>query len=66
MPDVIVVYDGSLVMFEPLTDEGSRWFADHVEAESWQWLGGRLGVEYRYANPILAGLKVAGLNVEVA
>lgn len=36
-----------LYTFEPLTPAAKAWIEDNVEAESWQWLGGRLCLDDR-------------------
>jgi len=68
MPAVIdvAIYDqGSIIQFEPLCNEADHWIEENVQAESWQWLDGRLCVDHRFANDLAKGLCEAGFNVNL-
>ena len=58
---VLVHDDGSVVGFTPTTDEERQWFEANVEAEPWQWLGGTLWVDHRYADELAEALAHEGL-----
>jgi hypothetical protein len=62
-PDVRVENHGTLFVFQPLTDAGRTWIDEHVESESWQWIGGGLSVEHRYAEHLATGMQADGLTV---
>lgn len=47
--DIEVNASGSMFLFRPLTDAGRQWIDSHVVSEPWQWHGGALAVDYRYA-----------------
>ena len=64
MTDVIISDQGSLVMFRPVTAESQAFFDEHVESESWRWMGGALAVEHRYAPALWQGLVDEGFSVE--
>jgi hypothetical protein len=62
--DVHVRRDGySMVVLTPATDAGRAWIDEHLHAESWQWLGGSLAIDGRYAEDILDGMLGDGLEV---
>jgi hypothetical protein len=58
--DVEVEDQGSIVLLVPKTGAALRWFEDNVQSASWQWLGGSLAVDGRYARDIVAGLEAEG------
>lgn len=65
--DIEVQNHGSIVSLTPLTDAGRDWIDENVASEDWQWMGGSLNIEPRYAGELLYGAQEAGLamNVEV-
>jgi len=56
---------GSIVVVQPLTPEATAWVEENVPTEPWQWLGGGLCVEHRYAEAIVEGIGEDGLNVDL-
>ena len=62
--DVAVSNHGSVILFAPLTKMAREWIADNVQAEGWQFLGGSLAVEPRFAFELAQGMKGAGLEVK--
>jgi len=50
--------EGSIVLFEPLTDEARGWWTDNVDPEA-QTFGNAYAVEHRYAPDIIEGIKAA-------
>ena len=61
--DFLVIDHGSIVAIRPLTDQALQWLDTNVAAEAWQWLGGSLCVDRRYAAPLIAGIEADGLEV---
>lgn len=61
--DVIIENHGSVFLFRPRTDTGRTWLKEHVASEDWQWFGGALAVEPRYAGELVCGIEDAGLAV---
>lgn len=49
MPDISISDHGSIWLFRPISEEAKAFFDENVASEPWQWLGGALGVEARYA-----------------
>lgn len=56
--DVIVSGHGSVVSFQLVSQAARDWVEEFVQAESWQFLGNSLCVDWRYAD----GLKDAALD----
>lgn len=48
-----VLDEGTIVLITPLTARAKTWIKEHVCSESWQWMGGGLVVDHRYADDIL-------------
>ena len=61
--DVIVENHGSLFVIQPLTAAGREWIEENVQSEPYQWLGGGLCVEHRFAAGLVNGMIDAGLKV---
>ena len=64
MADIAVHNEGSLILFQPLTEHGMKWLTDHTETESWQWLGDSLAVESRYALDLASFAMADGLEIK--
>ena len=64
-PDIIVSGAGSLYMLKPVSDAGRKWMDNNLQPESWQWIGGALGVEHRFVVDILDGMQEDGLIIQV-
>lgn len=62
--DIDVRNEGSIFMFTPLTAKGRAWVDEHLELESWQWLGGGFSVEHRYAGDLAEAMQNDGLIVK--
>ena len=60
-PDVLVANEGTVFLFNPLTERAKDWIDDNVSSESWQWLGTTLVVDHRYAWGLAEGMNDAGL-----
>jgi hypothetical protein len=63
--DVSVEYHGTIVTFGLLSTAARAFVADEVKAEPWQFLGGRLCVDRRCADALVAGMVEAGLAVQI-
>lgn len=61
--EVLIRFEGSLTSFRPLTEATREWFAENVGAEPWQWLGGFLAVDSRYAGDLAEGIQGAGFRL---
>jgi hypothetical protein len=64
--DVRVESDSSMVVITPVSYLGRQWIDEHVQADSWQWLGTSLAIDKRYAAPIVEGMLDDGLAVETS
>jgi hypothetical protein len=63
MTDLQVENHGSIFLFRPLTHEAEVWLNENTNAEGWQWFGGALAVEPRYAEDLAYGAQQDGLEV---
>jgi hypothetical protein len=54
---------GSCVGLIPMTPAGRDWIEANCFAEPWQWLGGALNIDGRYATDIIDGMMADGLAV---
>ena len=63
--DFIIHLSGSMVGFAPCNGEAVVWVDENIEREPWQWLGGVLWVDARYAEPILEGLRLDGYSYRI-
>jgi hypothetical protein len=61
--DVQIENHGSLFLVTPMTAAGREWISKNVASEPWQWLGGSLSVEPRYAYSLAVGMKSDGLVI---
>lgn len=64
IPDVTIRYEGSIFLFNPLTDEGKNWIAEHVEEDAPRF-GPALAVESNYAASLMLGMEEDGLRLRV-
>lgn len=62
-PDIRVVDEGSVVLFQPETDAAQRWLKANLVSEGWQWMGRSLAVQSSYAANIIDGARSDGLTV---
>ncbi len=51
--------EGTIVLITPLTKRARAWMKDNIQSESWQWLGGSLGVDHHCADDLLEGMTEA-------
>lgn len=61
--DVTMRGYGMDYIFQPVTDFAREWIDQNVDARSWQWLGGILVVDRRYAAGLRADMVDDGLIV---
>jgi hypothetical protein len=63
--DVSVANEGTIFLFTLHTNAAREWVAEHVQLESYQWMGNSsFGVEHRYALDLAAGMQSDGLTVQ--
>jgi hypothetical protein len=62
--DVLVSNQGTIFTFTPLTSAAREWIEENVASEGWQWLGGSLCVEHRYASDLGRGMREANLELK--
>lgn len=65
MSDLSFCCDGSVTTVTVQSTAGMEWVDEHVQTESWQWLGERtFGVESRYAPDLLTAAQLDGLECD--
>lgn len=64
--DVQVTDQGSVVLFRPLTDAGLRFIKQRLWGQSFTGEHGVLVVESRYAADLAAGMREAGLKLDIS
>ena len=62
MTDIRIQNEGSIFLFEPVSDEAIEWWESHVE-EGMTYCGKHV-VDHRPAGHIIEGLIEAGFNIE--
>jgi hypothetical protein len=62
-PDVLVANEGTIFLFNPLTERAKEWIDNYVQPDA-QWFGTTLVVEHRYAWGLAQGMKDSGLVLE--
>lgn len=55
----------SIVLVTPENRQERKWLEQSTNADAWQWLGGSLAIDARFALDLLEGARSAGLDVEV-
>lgn len=61
--DIVITDFGSLVQLKPVSYAGGDWINANVYTEGWQWFGGGLCVERRFAPDLINGMVDDGLVV---
>ncbi|MSR36385.1 MAG: hypothetical protein EXR95_07045 [Gemmatimonadetes bacterium] len=61
--DVLVRDEGTIVVLTPRTPAALDWFKEHVKSEPWQWLGGGVAVDRRFAGSLVEVARLEGLTV---
>jgi hypothetical protein len=64
MPDFLVRNDGSIISFQPVSDEAKAWVKEHVEIPSWATLGPWVCCDHRQGAGVLHGAHQAGFAIE--
>lgn len=64
-PDVIVVREGAIFLFDLRSPAAKEWVDEHVSEEDTMWWAGKLVVDgERYARPLAQGMLDDGLVLE--
>jgi hypothetical protein len=62
--DVVVEPQGSVVLFQPLTQAAHAWIGEHVQTEAWPWFGSALAVEWCFAQDLVDEMRRDSLKVQ--
>ncbi len=52
----------SIYLLVPMTSLADQWIDDNLQLESWQRLGGNIGIGHRYIEDIVHGMMSDGLE----
>jgi hypothetical protein len=50
--NIDIIDEGTVVLFVPLDAAAREWLESNVHSEPWQWFGGALAVDRRYAGAL--------------
>jgi hypothetical protein len=56
---------GSIISIVPITEAALKWIDKNVVSKPWQWLGGALCVDRRYARDLTDEIAAAGFDLAV-
>ena len=65
MRDFLIADHGSIVSIMPISEAALKWIDENVVCEPWQWLGGALCVDRRYARYLTDGIAAAGFDLAI-
>lgn len=63
--DFKVTTQGSIWLFEPLTERAKNFTGTDLQVEGWQWIGPAFGVDARIANNLVSSLEDEGFVLEL-
>jgi hypothetical protein len=64
MRDFLIADHGSIISIVPITEAALKWI-NNVASEPWQWLGGALCVDRRYARDLTDQIAAAGFDLAI-
>ena len=63
--DFKVRVEGSIWLFEPLTEIAKNFTGTDLDVQGWQWMGNAFGVDARIANNLVTALEEEGFVLEI-
>lgn len=63
MNDITFEDQGSIVLIRPMNLVGREWLEANLQLEGWQWFGGAVACEPRFAPDVAAGMLNDGLMI---
>jgi hypothetical protein len=63
MSDFHISDHGSIITIRPVSEAAHQWLDENVAAETWQWFGGALCAEHRFARDLVDEIAAAGFEV---
>ena len=63
MTDFRTANHGTVILIWPVSDAAHQWVEENVITEPWQWFGGALGVDHRFARDLIDGITAAGFEI---
>ena len=65
MTDFQIADHGSIISIKPVSEAARTWVDENVVSEPWQWLGGALCVDTRYACDLINELAAEGFEISL-
>jgi hypothetical protein len=65
MRDFLIADHGSIISIMPISQAALKWIDENVVCEPWQWLGGALCVDRRYARDLTDEIAATGFNLAI-
>lgn len=73
MPKVLDIHNerfsianhGSIISIKPVSEAARTWVDENVVSEPWQWLGGALCVDIRYAIVLVDEIAAEGFEISL-
>lgn len=63
MTDIRIRDEGTVVVFTPVTQEGTDWLHEQLLTEPWQWQGDNLVLDHHLAQGVRDLLMMDGLTI---
>jgi hypothetical protein len=63
--DFKVSVQGSIWLFEPVTETAKNFTSTDLQVEGWQWMGKAFGVDARIGNDLVSSLEDEGFVLEI-
>jgi len=61
--DFLVRPNGTIWLFEPVSDRAKEYTLTILDVQDWQWIGPAFGVDHRIANDLASALEEEGFVV---
>jgi hypothetical protein len=63
--DFKVSVQGSIWLFEPVTETAKNFTGTDLDVQGWQWMGKAFGVDARIGNDLVSSLEDEGFVLEI-
>jgi len=63
--DFKISVQGSIWLFEPVTETAKEFTSNELSVQGWQWMGKAFGVDARIGNNLVSSLEEEGFILEI-
>jgi hypothetical protein len=63
MTDFCIADHGTVISIRPMNEAACEWLDENVITEPWQWLGGALAVDHRFACDLIDEIATSGFEI---